>query len=249
MIAIILAGGYAVRLRHLAGDTAKPLLKVGGKPIISHILDKLKNQSEIKKVVVATNTRFEQQFNDWLNVNRYLNVHIRPEASRSDKDKPGAIKCLSDVVEEFGSDSYLIMAGDNLFTSNLEGFFQYFQQKNHSLVAVHDVKKTELAKEFGVLELDADGRIIAFQEKPEAPRTTLIGTGIYLLPEKSLRRTDEYLREGENPDSPGYFVQWLSKKEPVYGYILPGEWWDIGTPESYIDALDAFEKYVNDPAQ
>jgi len=249
MIAIILAGGYAVRLRHLAGDTAKPLLEVGSKPVISHIMDKLKNRSEIEKVVVATSTKFEQQFNDWLNENRYSKVHIRPEVSRSDKDKPGAIKCLSDVVKEFGSDSYLIIAGDNLFTSDLKGFFQYFRQTNHPLIAIHDVKRRELAKEFGVLELDADGRITAFQEKPEDPRTTLIGTGIYLLPDKSLRRTDEYLREGENPDSPGYFVQWLSKKEPVYGHILSGEWWDIGTPQSYNEAVSAFKKFEKDPAR
>jgi len=243
MIAIILAGGFAVRLGHLARNTPKPLLKVGGKPIIDHILDKLKDQGEIEKVVVATSTRFEQQFKDWLSQSRYPKVCIRPEVSKSDKDKPGAIKSLSDVMEEFDSDSYLIIAGDNLFTSDLKDFFQRFRDKNHAVIAIHDVKQRELAKEFSVLEIDADGRIITFQEKPEQPRTTLIGTCIYLLPKKSLRRTDEYLKEGGNPDSPGYFVQWLSKKEPVDGYLLPGEWWDIGTPESYKEALKAFNNY------
>lgn len=243
MIAIILAGGFAVRLGYLTENSAKPLLKVGSKPIINHIMDKLKDQGEIEKVVVATSVTFEQQFKDWLSRTRYPRVFIRPEVSMSDRDKPGAIKSLSSIVEEFDSDSYLIVAGDNLFTSDLKGFFQCFRDRNHAVVVIHDVRQGELAKEFSVLEMDADGRIINFQEKPEQPRTTLIGTCIYLLPKGSLRRADEYLRKGGNPDSPGYFVQWLSRKEPVYGYLLLGEWWDLGTPQSYKEAINAFKNH------
>lgn len=243
MITIILAGGYAIRLGPLAQKTAKPLLKVGGKPVIDNILDKLKDFREVEKVVVATNTKFEGQFKNWLSRSQYQNVTIRTEASTSDKDKPGAIKSLAYLIEEFDSDSYLIIAGDNLFTSDLTGFLQSFREKKQPLIAVYDVKKVELAKEMSVLEMDADGRIIAFQEKPKQPKSTLIGTCIYLLPKRSLQRIYEFLREGENPDSPGYLIQWLSKKEPVYGCILDGGWWDIGTPKTYEEAINGFKDY------
>ena len=49
----------------------------------------------------------------------------------------------------------------------------------------------------------------------------------------------DYLELGNNPDSPGYFIQWLSAMESVYGYILPGMWWDLGTVESY-NAVKSF---------
>ena len=56
-----------------------------------------------------------------------------------------------------------------------------------------------------------------------------------MLPERSLKRVDEYLEEGNNPDSPGFFIQWLHGHEPVYGYVLKGYWWDIGTLEAYYE--------------
>lgn len=241
MIAIILAGGYATRLGPLTVKGPKPLLEVAGRAILGHIIDRLGKCSEVNKVVIATNTTFENQFKDWLSRNRYSNVIVRAEVSESDSNKPGAIRSLAGLAREFDSDSYLIIAGDNLFTSNLQGFFQYFRDKQCSVVAIYDIMEMDLAKELSVLELDAEGKIVAFQEKPKQPTTTFIGTCIYLLPQRSLHRIYEYLKEGGNPDSPGYFVQWLAKKELVYGYILEGKWWDIGTPESYDQARSEFK--------
>ena len=100
MIAIILAGGYGVRLRPLIRDTAKPLLPVGGKPIIDHIVEKALNLDDVDKIVVSTNQKFKSQFTKWLRNREYGKVEVVVEPSRSQKEKLGAVKGLSRLTEE-----------------------------------------------------------------------------------------------------------------------------------------------------
>ena len=240
MIAIILAGGYGVRLRTLTRDTAKPLLLVGGRPIIDHIVERLLNLEEITQIVVSTNERFLGQFSEWLSHRKYGKVRIATEPGRSEDDKLGAVKALSELIMGLDSTEYLIMAGDNLFTSDLKDVIEYFRARQSPVVALYDVKDLEAAKRYGCVEVDADGRIIGFKEKPESPKSTLIATCIYVLPERSLKRAREYLEKGNNPDAPGYFVQWLCRREEVYGYVLEGYWTDIGNIESYEKAKKIF---------
>jgi glucose-1-phosphate thymidylyltransferase len=242
MIAIILAGRYATRLYPLTRNTAKPLLPIKGKAIIDHTLEKIVELEEIDHIIVATNRRFERQFKEWLSHRPCGNVTIRAENSLEEKDKLGTIRALAEIAEEVDAKDYLIIAGDNLFTSNLKDFVQGYQKKKNPTIAIHDVKAPELAKAYSVVKIDEERKIISFKEKPERLESSLIGTCIYLLPKPSLKRIHEYLQEGNNPDSPGHFIEWLSKKEPVQAHILQGLWWDIGTPRSYREAKGALEK-------
>jgi len=240
LIAIILAGGYGVRLRPLTRDTAKPLLPVGGRPIIDHIVGRLLTLEEITQIIVSTNERFLGQFSEWLNHRKYGRVRIATEPGRSEDDKLGAVKALSELTMGLDSTEYLVIAGDNLFTSDLKDVIEYYRARQSPIVALYDVKDLEAAKRYGCVEVDADGRIMGFKEKPERPKSTLIATCIYVLPERSLKRAREYLEEGNNPDAPGYFLQWLCRMEEVYGYVLTGYWSDIGNLESYEKAKKIF---------
>jgi glucose-1-phosphate thymidylyltransferase len=62
---------------------------------------------------------------------------------------------------------------------------------------------------------------------------------------------DEYLSNDNNPDEPGWFVQWLQEREEVYAFTFDTEWYDIGTAASYLDAVEGYLKgdnYINDEA-
>lgn len=243
MIAIILAGGYAIRLGPLTQTTAKPLLPVKGKPIIDHIVERLLNLEGIGQIIVSTNKKFENQFLEWLNQKGYDRVKIVAEQSHSEEDKLGAVKGLSELVKGFDSGDYLIVAGDNLFTSNLKGLIKYYEEKKVPVIGLYDVGDLEKAKRYGCVKVDADGRITGFEEKPENPKSTLAATCIYVLPERSMKRVHEYLEDG-NSDAPGHFIRWLCQNERVYGYTFQGYWSDIGTLESYEEAKKAFAKCV-----
>jgi len=236
LIAIILAGGYGTRLNALSKNLPKPLLKAAEKPMIEHIFDRLAEIEEIKYVIISTNLRFRQMFQEWLWSHDFeRKAKIVADKSRSEEEKPGAIASLAHLTSGM-DDDYLIIAGDNLFTSSLKAMFRTFRDKSCPTVGLYDVKDRSLAKQYSVATVDAQGKIISLNEKPANPETTLIGTCVYMLPKRTVSKLREYLTEAADHDSPGRFIGWLCRREPVYGHILEGHWWDIGTVDQYYGA-------------
>jgi len=235
-----LAGGYATRLLPLTRNVAKPLLHIRGRPIIDYIFDKLDGLVGIDKVIISTNKKFERHFWEWLARRPREKVAIRVEGSHEEGEKLGAIRALGELIDDIDSEDYMVIAGDNFFTSDLGDLVAYYRDRNSTVIATYDVKDMDVVKSCSMAEVGPDGKIIRFVEKPKNPESTLIGTCIYLFPRNSIRRIHEYLREGNNPDSPGNFIRWLCEKEPVYGFTLQGQWWDVGTPRSYDEAKRAW---------
>jgi glucose-1-phosphate thymidylyltransferase len=103
------------------------------------------------------------------------------------------------------------------------------------MLAAYDVGSREKAKSYGLVELEGD-RVVDFQEKPGDPNSTLVSIACYAFPEDSIR-FQEYLDDGNNPDEPGWFIQWLQDNEAVHAFTFDDAWYDIGTPESYLEAV------------
>ncbi len=241
MKAIILAAGYATRLYPLTLNKPKPLLPVAGKPIIEYILEKLALIEEIDKIYVVTNQKFITHFERWKEKFKISKeIKVLNDNTLSDEDKLGAIGDLKFVIEkEKLNDDLFVVGGDNLFQFDLLKFIDFFKKKG-TVVALRDVKDKELAKKYGIVKLDTDSRIINFQEKPVAPTTTLAAICMYLFSQAELKQVKEYLKEGNNPDAPGYYIQWLHKKTAVYGFIFSEKWYDIGDLTQYKQANSSF---------
>ena len=86
------------------------------------------------------------------------------------------------------------------------------------------------------------GKIVDFTEKPQEPKTMTACGAVYVFPKTVKERLAEYLAEGLPADQPGRFVEWLYKKEPVYGYMLKDYLWDIGTHEAYSECDQYFSR-------
>lgn len=241
MEAIIIAGGFGVRLKKLGLNLPKPLIKLGKKTVLDHILAKIERISRIENTIITINRRHESMFIEWLEKRDYRNVAFRVEEAGSAEEKPGAIKALASVITTIGESSYLVVAGDNFFTSDLQRLIDFYESRNGPVVALHDVKDHTLVKELSSVMIDSGSRIIDFEEKPKEPKTTLVGTGIYVFDRNSKSSLEKYLGENNNPDNLGHFLAWLCKRTSVYGYTLDGRWWDIGTPSSYSDAKSFIE--------
>jgi glucose-1-phosphate thymidylyltransferase len=241
LIAVVLAGGYGTRLQGFLGDRPKSLLSVAGRPIVDYTFERLAEIQEIDHVIISTNLRFQQHFREWLESNPQIQSEIIADDSFSEEEKPGAIASLTRVIPKI-DDSCLIIAGDNLFTSSLKPMIHTFKDKSSTTVALYDIKDRELAKQYSTATVDAEGRILSFREKPAEPDTGLIGTCIYLFPKSALNRTKEYLIEATDRDNLGRYIEWLCKREPVYGHILGGHWWDIGTIDQYNEANQAMQR-------
>jgi len=239
-----LAGGYAKRMWPLTADLPKALLPLAGKPAIDHILDRIL-EIPIDNIIISTNLRFKTQFESWLKAKEALKIEIIAEESRCEEEKRGAVGAVAELASRLVPDEYLVVCGDNVFTSSLAGMVQVYQRRRKPVVAVYVQKSLELVKLGSEVTLDESGRIIQFEEKPTDPKSRLVGACIYILPYLSLQRTKEYLAEGGNKDEPGNFVAWLCKKEQVYSYMLDGYVWDIGTVQGYESLQEEFAKASN----
>src|SRR5437868_11016139 len=152
MKALILAAGYATRLRPLTDTIPKQLLPVGGRPMVDWILDRIAETSA-DEVHLVTNARFGSDFERWA-VEKDVTVH--DDGTTSNDDRLGAIGDIQFVGLD---DDLLAIAGDNLFDYSLSDYVDFWRAKDGaSCVAVHDVGDPELAKQYGVVDVDADGR-------------------------------------------------------------------------------------------
>jgi glucose-1-phosphate thymidylyltransferase len=237
--AIILAGGYGKRLWPIALNTAKPLLPVCGRPVIEYIMEKLDEVECLRRILISTNLRFEDDFRRWARSYGDERIEVVVEESRSEEEKLGAVKALSRLSQRLEHDA-LIVAGDNLFTGSLTLMVKRYSGR--PIIALYDVGDSELARLYGVVRVDDEARIIDFVEKPEKPFSTLVSTGIYILPRQIFDMIEEYLGGGGGRDRLGDFIQWLHRKTPVYGYVLDGDWWDIGDIESYRRAIETLSR-------
>ena len=229
MKALILAAGYATRLRPLTDRIPKQLLPVGGRPMLDWILDRIVETSA-DEVHLVTNARFAADFEHWA---EDKDVHVHNDGTTSNEDRLGAIGDIHFVGLD---DDLLAVAGDNLFDYSLADYEAYWRAKGGSCVAVHDVGDRELAKKYGIVDVDADDRITNFVEKPDDPPTTLCATATYLYKRDDAARVATYLDEGNPPDQPGNFVAWLHTRAPVYAYRFPGEWYDVGDAVQLLEA-------------
>jgi glucose-1-phosphate thymidylyltransferase len=225
--ALILAAGYATRLRPLTDDFPKGLLPVGGRPIVDWIVDNIR-RAGIDDIRLVTNARFAGLFERWAE-----GVTVVDDGTSTNETRLGAI---GDIRFARLDDDALIVAGDNLFDYELADFVDFWRSRDGSAVAVHDVGSKELAKKYGVIDVDADERIVDFAEKPAQPASTLVATATYLYTRAHLGLVDTYLAEGNPPDQPGYLVAWLHRREPVYAYRFDGGWYDVGDHAQLLEA-------------
>jgi glucose-1-phosphate thymidylyltransferase len=250
MKAIVLAAGYATRLRPLTETRAKELLPVGGRPIIDWIVDALGEAAAVDQVHVVTNARKAGAFHEWA-AGRQVVVH--DDGTTSNDDRLGAIGDLQFVIERARlDDDLIVIAGDNLFDYRLGDFIGFWRTKDGvaaraSAVAVRDVGSLELAAQYGIVALDDEARITEFEEKPPDPQTTLAATATYLFAREHAGLIRTYLAAGEPADQPGRYVEWLHRREPVYGWVFDSTWYDIGDRDQLLDADNRMRARVGLP--
>ncbi|HUI37426.1 MAG TPA: nucleotidyltransferase family protein [Gaiellaceae bacterium] len=241
MKALILAAGYATRLYPLTLDRPKALLPVGGKPMLDHLMEQLEQVEGLDEVYVVTNSKFAEAFREWAAARSGLPLRIIDDGTVDDDSKLGAIGDLDLTIREAElDDDLIVLAGDNLFSESIAPFPVFALRKGGPALGVYDVGDLDTIRRYSVIELDDDDRVTRLEEKPERPRSTLAGIALYFYPRPALRYVREYLEDGNNPDQPGRLVQWLYPRTAVYGWRVPGRWFDVGSKETLAEADRAF---------
>lgn len=243
MKAIVLAGGHATRLWPITRNRAKPLLPLGNRPIIDFIVEELEGQAD--DIIISTNQKFADDFEKYVeDFERDARVVI--EGQDSEEEKPGTIGAIIQLIEDENIDEdILIVNGDNYLGFEFSELLDFCRDKQAPVNVVYDLRDKGAASSFGVVEVD-DDKIVGFEEKPDDPPSSLISTGVYFFPSDKLSLFHEYeqhFRDTDVPadqylDEPGRLIEWAHEQTDMFAFSFKGDWFDIGEPKGYLDALE-----------
>ncbi len=246
MKAVILAAGYATRLYPLTKDKPKCLLTVGGKTILDQICEKIAAIPEIDEILIVTNARFYEQMEAWRKTApRKPSVRILNDGTTSNDNRLGAIGDLQFTIKQCRVDAdVLMMASDNLFDQDLRAFMKSAHSREDAVsIAVYDIKDPMLAsKKFGVIEISSSGEVTQIEEKPEFPKSSFIGMGVYYFPKSTLPLVDTYLGQKDAADAPGFYIRWLVGRVKIFAFTFSGMWYDIGDLKALEEANSIYNQ-------
>jgi len=234
MKGVILAGGLATRLRPLTLVTNKHLLPIYNKPMIYYPLEAMK-RAGIKEVLLTTSPDHAGHFANLLGSGEEFDFRLYYAIQ---KNYTGGIADGIALAEEFAKDEKIaVILGDNIFNVNLKSIVEKFEKKEKGAV-IFGIEKDTQSKQYGVVEITKEGKVLSIEEKPEVPKSTVAQTGIYMYD----HRVFDFIRELKPSDRGQLEVTDLNnfylKEGSLECHII--DWWiDAGT--SYDELLMANE--------
>lgn len=227
MEAIILAGGFGTRLRHLVPDVPKPMAPVDGRPFLRYILDDL-IQKGVTRVVLAVGYLKE------IIIDYFGNSYRGIEIIYSIEDTPlltgGAVK---KALEKCIADTVFVVNGDTYFDVELSGM-KSFKKRSGVKCVIAATYMYDFSR-YGTLNLDKNSIILSFEEKKQLEKGIING-GIYLLDRNYLDDVDKDIFSLEKE-----VFESRVKKHEFAAFISNGYFIDIGIPEDYKKAQDDFK--------
>ena len=252
MKAVVLAGGYGVRLGKLGQDLPKPLLPLTeDMTVIDNLLKNLQSHVPEEDIVIVTNLKFEPAFRKWAGESNFKG-RLVIEPHKSDNEKFGTIKGLAWTIQQASlDDDVLVLASDNVIHPFDEflGFMTRVFDGKSAVVGAFEAGEDKIKGRFGNLAIAEGNRVTAFVEKPEVPVSPYASMAAYIFPKdingtRMLDILHEYLKKG-NPDAPGHFLAYLVREEyPLLGCIFGGRWWDVGKIEDWKSASHFFTEML-----
>lgn len=242
MKALILAAGYATRLYPLTKNFPKPLLEVGGKTILDRLVETVDQIPEVTQHIVVTNASFYEHFENWKkNASYTKEILILNDGTSSNENRLGAVKDILFAIEELDiQEDLLVLAGDNVITFSFADFVTYAQAQGTSCITCHEEPSLAALQKTGVLEMDANFKVIAMHEKPVVPPSHWAVPPFYYYKHSDLSLIKKALDEGCGYDAPGNLAAWLCQQTPVYAWPLNGGRFDIGDLAAYEHAQKEF---------
>ena len=222
---VILAGGQGSRLRPYTTVLPKPLLPVGGKPILEILIRQLRHFG-FKNIVISTGYLAEL-IEAYFGKGEKWGVHI----CYVHEDKPlgtaGALKLVEDTERNF-----LVMNGDILTDMNFATFLNWHTRQK--AMASLTVKERKIKSDFGVIEFGPDHELRAYQEKPEHQSFVSIGVNAFNS------RAKNFIKPGESVGMPELMLRLKALSHRVCCYPVRQEWLDLGRFEDLERAQDIF---------
>lgn len=219
MQAVIMAGGMGIRLRPLTDRIPKPMVKIIDKPVLEYTVQHLKNcgVTDISMTLCYRPSVIIRHFGD----GSKLGVKIKYFVEKTPMGTAGGVAAAAK-----GSDGpFLVVSGDAFTDIDYSELVNFHE--NHGGAVTVAVKEVKNPSSFGVVETDNNGKITRFEEKPSAPSSFTVNTGVYVMDKTALDLVPENVRYDFAKDLfPMLIGNMYAMKTDCY-------WSDIGTLSSY----------------
>lgn len=226
--AVILAGGLGTRLRPLTLKTPKPMLPLGKKPILEHLIDWNKKNG-VKSIVLCVSYR-KEKIQDYFKDGKKFGVNIEYAVSKKPLATAGQLK----TAEEFIDDTFVCVYGDSIFDFSLRNMIkQHKAKKAFTTMSLYEYK-TNL--QYGVIHSSKTGKVTSWEEKPEIKAN--INMGCYLMEPGILK----YIPKNKPYGMDDVIKKAMKNKKLVSSFVTKKGFLDIGNKESYKQANEKFAK-------
>jgi dTDP-glucose pyrophosphorylase len=227
---VIMAGGLGSRLGALTTDTPKPMLNLGGKPMIERIINLFK-LSGFTKFMISVNYKSEI-IKSYFKDGSEFGIEI---IYLEEKTRLGTAGALSLINLELLEDTFFVVNGDVISSLNYDEMLKF--HKDSGADATMCVKETTYQIPYGVIKVDKDNNIIDIQEKPT--NNYYINAGIYACEPNVL----SLLNLEKHIDMPDFFRVLNNGNKIIKTFLLEGSWSDVGIPEEYHRADKQFSPH------
>ncbi len=246
---IIPVGGKATRLLPLTAETSKAALRLLNRPVVEFALLSLASQG-IRHFIFGvkgyTNYRdlydyFESGYGFSVRYNIKPRIHIKYQPNVNDLGSADSAR-INIEYYEINSPVFAVQ-GDNIFQLSVKDLMRFHREKGAMMTIV--LREVQNVEGLGIADIDKNSRIRRFVEKPlpkDAP-SNLANTGLYVIsPEiKKIfkeKGVKQIIKEKNRLDFGYDFIPYLTQTgRPLYGYTLKGNWFDVGTPKNYLEAM------------
>ena len=216
----------------------KPLLKVGEKTILDHLIDDLKSGAEVDEFAVVTNHKFASHFSQWAPEG----VRVVDDMTSTNETRLGAVRDIEFCLKSLGyKDDILVIAGDNVLDFSLNSFVRYAADKHASCIMRYYESEPARLRKSAVVEVDLTDRVLTMEEKPSEPKSNWCCPPFYYYTAPDAAMISQAIADGCAVDAPGSFASYLFSRRPLYAMQMRGKRYDIGTLESYKQVCQTYK--------
>jgi glucose-1-phosphate thymidylyltransferase len=230
MKGLVLSGGSGTRLRPLTHTGPKQLIPVANKPVLQYVIEDLKEAGITEIGVILGNNGKEQVIAELKDGSQY-GVRITYIEQGAPLGIAHAVQCARDFM---GDDDFIVYLGDNMLKDGVKGLVDDFMEGDYD--AAISLQAVPNPRQFGVAELDSDGRVIGLEEKPKMPKSNYALVGVYLFTpvifDMIKQIKPSWRNELEITDA---IQKLLDNNYKVRSHIVTGWWKDTGKPEDILE--------------